>query len=169
MTINYISGVFYSPKICRNLLSMGQLEEKDYELQFNKYGCTILDVNNQLIANVKMSRNRLFTLKLNYDEPSCLAFMIVDNNWLWHMRLRHLIFGSIKYLASKNLVTDLLFVYAPDKVYESCVLDKKYIHVFPKRQAWRASSSLNLFILIYVLWRFFPILAVDTLSLLLIL
>ena len=145
------------------------MAEKYYDLQFNKHGCTILDVNNQLIANVKMSRNHLFTLKLNYNEPSCHAFMIVDNNWLWHMRLGHLIFGSIKYLASKNLVTDLIFVYALDKVYKSCVLDKKYRHVFPKRQAWRASSCLNLFILIYVLWRFFPMVAINTLSLLLIL
>ena len=91
-----------------------------------------------------MSRNCLFALKLNYDEPSCHASMIINDNWLCHMIFGHLNFGRIKYLTSKNLVTDLPFINVLDKVCDSCVLDEKYKHVFPKTQAWRASRSLEL-------------------------
>ena len=90
-----------------------------------------------------MSRNHLFVLKLNYDEPFCHAFIIVDDNWLWHMRLGHLNCSIIKYLASKNLLTGLPFINVLDKVCKSCVLGKKHKHVFPKRQSWRANRPLE--------------------------
>ena len=98
--------------------------EKDYDLQFNKHGCTILDANNLVIAKVKMLRNHLFALELNYDEPYYHASIIVDDIWLWQMKLVHLNLCSIKYLASKNLMTSLPFINVFDKVCENCLLGK---------------------------------------------
>ncbi|KAG8642240.1 hypothetical protein MANES_12G068801v8 [Manihot esculenta] len=39
---NYIFEVYYTPNICQNLLSVGHLAEKAYDLCFNKHECTIV-------------------------------------------------------------------------------------------------------------------------------
>ena len=100
-SLNYISDVFYAPGICQNLLSVGQLVEKGYDLKFNKKGCTINDAEMGLIAKTNMSRNRLFPMNIRYDADLCCKVVAVDDNWLWHMRFGHFNFESIKFLANK--------------------------------------------------------------------
>ena len=42
-SLNYISDVLYASDICQNLLSIEQIAEKDYDLIFNRGGCTTKD------------------------------------------------------------------------------------------------------------------------------
>ncbi|XP_050920429.1 uncharacterized protein LOC127138066 [Lathyrus oleraceus] len=88
-SLNYISDIFYVPSICQNLLSIEQLAEKGYDLNFNKRGCTINDVEICLIEKTSMSRNCLFPMKIKYDANMCYKVVAIDDNWFWHMRLRH--------------------------------------------------------------------------------
>ena len=143
-SLNYISDVFYAPGICQNLLSVGQLAEKGYDLKFNKEGCTINDVEMGLIVKTNMSRNRLFPMNIKYDADLCCKATVVDDNWLWHMRLGHFNFESIKFLANKKWVTGLPVIKAPDQLCEACVVGKKHRDPFPKGRAWRASKPLEL-------------------------
>lgn len=104
------------PDICQNLLSVGQLAEKGYDINFNKKGCTINDDEMGLIAKTHMTRNRLFPMNIKYGSDLCCKAVAVDDNWLWHMRLGHFNFESIKFLANKQWVTGLPVIQAPDQL-----------------------------------------------------
>ena len=64
-----ISDVYYVPGMKRNLLSIGQLIQKDYNVFFEDDVCTIMDKppRKQCIAQVKMTRNIMFPLKMRAD------------------------------------------------------------------------------------------------------
>ncbi|RDX80501.1 hypothetical protein CR513_38941, partial [Mucuna pruriens] len=47
---NFISDVFYAPGLHHNLLSMGQLSEKGYNMQILDGCCTLIDKNGRFIA-----------------------------------------------------------------------------------------------------------------------
>src|ERR1044072_2337374 len=143
-SLNYISDVFYAPGIYQNLLSVGQLAEKGYDLKFNKGGCTIKDAEMGLITKTSMSRNRLFPMNIKYDADICCKAAADNDNWLWHMRLGHFNFESIKFLARKKWVTGLPFIKTPDQLCEACVVSKKHRDPFSKGRAWRATKPLEL-------------------------
>ena len=65
---NFICDVFYAPGLHHNLLSMGQLSEKGYNMKIHKGYCTLIDRNGRFITKVKMSPNRLFPLRIQHDQ-----------------------------------------------------------------------------------------------------
>ncbi|KAL5842022.1 hypothetical protein ACOSQ3_012625 [Xanthoceras sorbifolium] len=56
-----------------------------------------------LIAIVKMSKNRLFSLNIQNDVAKCLKACYKDVSWLWHLRFGHLNFGSLELLSKKEM------------------------------------------------------------------
>jgi hypothetical protein len=70
---SYIADVYYVPAIKQNLVSIGQLMEKGYNLYMKNCHLTIIDYNGRLIAYVKMSKNRMFPLNIQYDATKCLS------------------------------------------------------------------------------------------------
>jgi len=56
--------VYFVPGLRCNLISVGQLLEKGYQVYFKNKVCTIFDKlpNKQLIARVEMTKNRMFPL-----------------------------------------------------------------------------------------------------------
>eukprot|EP00253_Pinus_taeda_P006078 PITA_06078 len=93
-----IADVYYVPGMRCNLLSIGQLVQKGYNVYFVNDVCTIMDIppSKRCIAEVKMTRNRMFPLRIradlkNKNEIAAVtqeAFQSVpkDENWLWHLR-----------------------------------------------------------------------------------
>jgi len=71
-----ISNVLFVPDLkTNNLLNIGQLQEKGYEI-FIKYGvCRIHDEKLGLIAQVKMTTNRMFSLF-----PTTLYKLVLQHN-----------------------------------------------------------------------------------------
>ena len=57
-----IHDIYYVPSLMCNLLSVGQLLEKEYRVFFKKNVCTIYDKypSKQLISRVDMKKNRIF-------------------------------------------------------------------------------------------------------------
>ena len=62
-----IHDVYYVLGLMCNLLSVGQLLEKEYRVYFKKKVCTIYDKypSKQLIVRVEMTNNRMFPLTMN--------------------------------------------------------------------------------------------------------
>ena len=60
------------------------------------------------------------------------------------MRLGHLNFGSIKFLANKRWVAGLPSTQVLDKVCKTCIIGKKHRDPFLTRQVWRAKRPLEL-------------------------
>ena len=79
-----IVDVLFVPELKTNLLSIGQLQEKDYEVSIKGRICKILDDKQHLIVEVKMTKNRLFPLYLHKIEQTCFTAKLKDEAWLWH-------------------------------------------------------------------------------------
>jgi hypothetical protein len=79
---SYIADVYYVPAIKQNLVSIGQLLEKGYTLFMKNCHLTVTDYNGRLIAYVKMSKNRMFPLNIQYDAAKCLSAITNSEEWL---------------------------------------------------------------------------------------
>ncbi|XP_028066576.1 uncharacterized protein LOC114269456 [Camellia sinensis] len=77
---NYISNVYYVPAMKNNILSIGQLLEKGYDISMKDCHLTIKDSHGNLIARVRMSKNRMFALNIQHDAAKCLSAIIKDKD-----------------------------------------------------------------------------------------
>lgn len=97
-----MSNVLFVPDLKANLLSIGQLQEKGYEVTIKNGVCRILDDRLGLIAQVAMTANRMFPLYLNHSTQSCYAASSIDQVQLWHFRYGHLSLGGLQTLQQKQ-------------------------------------------------------------------
>nr|GEW88413.1 retrovirus-related Pol polyprotein from transposon TNT 1-94 [Tanacetum cinerariifolium] len=82
----YISDVYNAPNLKSNILSVGKLLEKNYDIHFKDHSATIRNQEGKIIAKVPMSKNRMFILNIQHDEAKFLKSCLEDHSWLWHMR-----------------------------------------------------------------------------------
>lgn len=83
-------------------------------------------------------------MNIKYNDSLCCNATIVDGNWLWHMRLGHFNFESIKFLANKKWVADLPIIKVPNQISETCIVGKKHRDPFPKGCNIPKSNGLEL-------------------------
>jgi len=143
-SVQTISNVLYVPELKTNLLSAGQLQEKGYEISIKGGICRIQDEKLGLIAEVKMTGNRMFPLYLHNTTNSCFSARLKEEAWLWHFRYGHLNFGGLRTLYKKEMVEGLPQISAPLEICEDCVVSKQHRAQFPQRKSWRAKSPLAL-------------------------
>ncbi|GJZ39935.1 retrovirus-related pol polyprotein from transposon TNT 1-94 [Tanacetum coccineum] len=140
----YISDIYNVPNLKSNILSVGQLLEKNYDIHFKDRSATIRNQEGKLIAKVPMTKNRMFILNIQHDEAKCLKSCLEDHSWLWHMRYGHLNFGDLKLLSSKGMVKGLDQIEHPNQVCERRLLGKHARSSFPKKATSRANEPLQL-------------------------
>ncbi|XP_062005962.1 uncharacterized protein LOC133723153 [Rosa rugosa] len=99
----FIRDVMLVPNLDSNLLSVGQLIEHSYHLHFGDNTCKIFErgSSKKLMVEVEMKRNICFPLTLKYATESARKMELQDDPWLWHRRLGHLNFQSLKQLHQK--------------------------------------------------------------------
>nr|GEW73459.1 integrase, catalytic region, zinc finger, CCHC-type, peptidase aspartic, catalytic [Tanacetum cinerariifolium] len=105
-----ISMVYYVKGLGHNLFSVGQFCDSDLEVAFRKHSCYVRDTDGvELIKGSRVSN--LYTISVEYMMKSSLICLLSkaskNKSWLWHRRLNHLNFGTIKDLARKDLVRGL--------------------------------------------------------------
>ncbi|KAL0432365.1 UNVERIFIED_CONTAM: Retrovirus-related Pol polyprotein from transposon TNT 1-94 [Sesamum latifolium] len=127
-----------------NLLSVGQLQEKGYEIFIKNGVCRIQDEKLGLIAQVNMTSNRMFPLYLQSLTHLCFSAKVKDEAWLWHFLYGHLNFGGLKTLQQKNMVTGLPQIKRHSEICEDCVVGKQHRDSFSKEKSWRAKQVLDL-------------------------
>nr|GEV20911.1 retrovirus-related Pol polyprotein from transposon TNT 1-94 [Tanacetum cinerariifolium] len=86
-----ISRVYYIPELTSNLLSVGQLQEKDLTIIIKKGMCKVYHPQHGMIAYSKMTKNRMFVVKATMKPlgTKCLKVKDDDNEQIWHRRLGH--------------------------------------------------------------------------------
>jgi hypothetical protein len=62
--LRMVEDVYYIPEINNNILSVGQLMEKGFEIFMKKRTLHLKDSRGRVIARVKMGENRMFKLNL---------------------------------------------------------------------------------------------------------
>ena len=120
----FISNVYYVLNMKSNILSLGQLLEKGYDIRLKDNNLSIRDNASNLIAKVPMSRNRMFVLNIQNDVTKCLKMCYNDASWLWPLRFGHLNFGGLELLSKKEMVRGLPCISHPDQVCKGCLLGK---------------------------------------------
>eukprot|EP00253_Pinus_taeda_P026770 PITA_26770 len=127
-----------------------------YTVFFENDVCTIMDrkPSKQCIAEVKMTRNKMFPLKIKVYLKDIVEIAVVtqeafqsepkDENWLWHLRFGHLNFGGLNLLSGKGMVRELPLIEKPDSLCEGCILGKQHRENFPSGKSIRAKAPLDI-------------------------
>lgn len=140
----FISNVYYMPNMRSNILSLGQLLEKGYDIHMKDHNLSIKNDKNNLIAKVPMTKNRMFMINIQNDVAKCLKACYKDASWLWHLRFGHLNFGGLELLSKKKMVRGLPSINHPDQLCEGCLLGKQFRKPFSKMLDSRAKKPLEL-------------------------
>jgi hypothetical protein len=77
-----------------NILSLGQLLDKGYEIKMKDCTLTLLDTKRVMIAKVAMTNNKMFLLNIKTDVPKCQNACVKDETWLCHIKLGHVNFDT---------------------------------------------------------------------------
>jgi len=140
-----LGDVYYIPKLRANLISLGQLTEIGYRVVLDDDEITVSEKNPyRLIMCVQRTANRLYKIELTPAVPNCLLTSLNDESWLWHGRLGHVNFQSLKKLADKEMAGGVPLIDHPDQVCQSCLAAKQTRQPFPHSACWRADEALEL-------------------------
>nr|GEX24784.1 zinc finger, CCHC-type [Tanacetum cinerariifolium] len=98
----------------------------------------------KLLMRVERSRNRLYKINLKVGMPMRLLANLENHAWLWHARLGHLNFDSIKQMTQKKLVEGIPSINHKNQVCNACLLGKHSRAPFPNQTNTKSSETLNL-------------------------
>ncbi len=88
--------------------------------------CELKNKNNKLIARVSMTRNHMFSLKIDNNILPCFNIIVYDESWLWNLWFVHLNFKSLKKMDNENMMKKLPYINYPNQICEGCILGKHH-------------------------------------------
>jgi hypothetical protein len=108
-----------------NLLSVSHTCDQGHILTFDSQKCEIRKKDTgKLVAVAPRTSSNVYILNIDEEEKCCLSQ--VDERWLWHRRLGHLIFDNLIKANEKKAVRDLPKVIKPsDSICKHCQIGKK--------------------------------------------
>ena len=111
-----IENVLYVKGLRHSLLSISQLCDKGYKLNFKSNGCTIShESSGKVLFTGKRVNNIYFLGILETDSENECLLSKSDESWLWHRRLAHIHTNHLNKLKSKDLVSGLPNIKFQDK------------------------------------------------------
>nr|GEZ65413.1 zinc finger, CCHC-type [Tanacetum cinerariifolium] len=105
---------------------------------------TLYDKNKRLLMKVERSKNRLYSIRLQIEEPICLLENVENKAWLWYARLGHLNFDDINKMTRKRLVDGILRINHAGQICDACLLGKHSRTPFPNQAKFRSKNPLDL-------------------------
>ncbi|KAI3818795.1 hypothetical protein L1987_12613 [Smallanthus sonchifolius] len=135
---------YFSTALRSNILSLGQLTEKGYDIHMHGNILKLYDDHKRLVIKIQRSVNRLYKISLKIAKPVCLAVHLDDEAWLWHARMGHANFTILESMARNELVVGMPRIAHPKQVCEGCLVAKQVSKPVPKEAQWRASVPLEL-------------------------
>ncbi|KAK1359193.1 hypothetical protein POM88_043667 [Heracleum sosnowskyi] len=108
-----------------NLLSISQITDRGYHVNFYSTHCEVVSKTTSKIALTGYRHGNIYEANIQSntdDSPTCLISKAsVDESWNWHKKLSHLNFSNINELVKKDLVRGLPKVlYTPDGLCDAC-------------------------------------------------
>ncbi|KAJ9547733.1 hypothetical protein OSB04_020276 [Centaurea solstitialis] len=100
--------VAYVECLMHNLLSIGQLCDKNHTVSFSKKRCRVKNRRKEVIlTGVRQADIYIINMNTSTDNFCFVSRASTDTNWLWHKRLSHLNFKTLNQLCINNLVVGL--------------------------------------------------------------
>lgn len=99
-----LADVFFIPKLCANIISLGQLDENGCKAVIEHDHMCVYDQQWPLLVPVRRTANRLYALHPNLTAPVCLVAKLDDPAWLWHACLGHLHFRAFSTMSRRDMV-----------------------------------------------------------------
>lgn len=89
--VHIVTNVYYIPALTSNLLSIGQLQEKNLTVTIRRGECKIYHPTHGLIITSLMTKNRMFIVCANMQpfQPGCFKIEEDSPTQLWHRRYGH--------------------------------------------------------------------------------
>jgi hypothetical protein len=143
-TVYVISDVYYVPGLKTNLLSIGQLQQKQVTVIFKDDVCKVYHDDKGLLFTTSMSKNRMYVISAPMIIPMCLKTAKQESTLLWHDRFAHLSFKGLSTLSKKQMVKRLPKLEEVDEKCADCLTGKQHREIIPKQTNWRASTKLEL-------------------------
>ncbi|CAJ2647282.1 unnamed protein product [Trifolium pratense] len=140
-----ISEVYYLPGLKNNLLSIGQLQQKNLTIVFKNDICKVFHEERGLIMSTPMSANRMFVIKATVLVPMCLQTTNEIDSQLWHKRYGHLSYKGLNTLVKKEMVRGLPALKEASDVCSDCLFGKQHREVIPKKDKASAFESFKRF------------------------
>ena len=122
-----IENVLYVEGLKHSLLSISQLCDKGYKVNFEAYTCTISNENSGKVLFTGKRVNNIYLLDIikSCSENECLLSKN-DESWLWHRRLAHIHTNHLNKLKSKELVSGLPNIkFQNNRLCDACVKGKQ--------------------------------------------
>nr|GEU68731.1 putative reverse transcriptase domain-containing protein [Tanacetum cinerariifolium] len=98
----------------------------------------------KLLMKVHRSPNRLYKTELDEVRSTCLIAQISNPTWLWHTRMGHVNFNSLKFMSDKNLIEGMPKMYTQTLPCEGCLVGKQTRKTYPSHTSFRANKRLEL-------------------------
>ena len=95
------------PGLTQNLLSVGQLIHKNYNVIFDDDKCNIIDKRKGQIISIQMAPNKVFPLFMSFGQKNALKCENMDESILWHLRYSHLNFNDLKLLKQTMVLSQI--------------------------------------------------------------
>nr|GEU34270.1 retrovirus-related Pol polyprotein from transposon TNT 1-94 [Tanacetum cinerariifolium] len=139
--VAFVNGLKY------NLISISQLCEAKYIVQFDDKQGTIVNANKEIVL-IAPRRNDVYVLDMSSLSPNGACFFAKASesvNWLWHKRQSRLNFKNINKLAKHNKALGLSsLVYSKDKPCTTCENGKHHKALFKTKQNFSIRKCLHL-------------------------
>ncbi|GAU36545.1 hypothetical protein TSUD_277510 [Trifolium subterraneum] len=142
--IHVITSVYYIPGLKTNLLSIGQIQQKNVTIVFKSDTCKAYHDDKGLLFATHMSANKMYVIKALVVIPKCLQASKEDTSQLWHMRYGHLSIKGLNTLVKMDMVRGLPDLEDFSEKCIDCLTGKQHREVIPKQAKWRASVKLDL-------------------------
>lgn len=136
--------MYFIPRLTTNIVRLGQLDERGCAVSIDSGILRIRDEQQRLLARVKRSANRLYTLRVRIARPLCLAVRCDATLWIWHERFGHLHFDALRKLARQEMVIGLPHLDHVHQLCTDCVTTKLKRRPFPAVAKQRADEPLYL-------------------------
>ncbi|KAI3518152.1 hypothetical protein L1887_06594 [Cichorium endivia] len=139
-----LNEVYYIPDLCSNIISLGQLAEGGDEINIKGPFLWVRDSIGRLLMKVQRSANRLYKIELEESADVCFAAKIDDSVWLWHKRMGHISFSTMKQMGDKGMIEGMPQIKIPSQPCEGCLVGKQTRNPFPSHTIYRAKKKLEL-------------------------
>jgi transposase InsO family protein len=136
--------VYYLPRLMANIICVGQLDERGYQVLVEDWTMRVRDEERQLLAKIPRGAGRLYVLDVNIAQLVCLAAHVQKEAWTWHARFGHLYFGALRKMGRDGIVRGMPLLSQVEQDCDACLTGKHRCAPFPRQAQGHATEVLQL-------------------------